>query len=422
MSAWAACRTPVTRPTCNGRRGTRCSPGLGAWNVARDRTLWRRILQVSSVLDVSEDKLGLLWIAGAPGTGKSAAAWGLYRRLAEQGVRVAYVDIDQLGMLYPAPAEDPERHRLKEDALNALLPGYLAHRAQVVIVSGVVDPVRGPRPSLSGASDLTLVVLAQEPGDLRERLLARGWELGDADAAVAENDLLQGAEFPDRVIDTAGLDVSATVDQLLPAVRLRHDAPREPGRLRGSAADLNIVGITGTRAVGSSTVGFGFVSRRWRSGLSTAFVDPEQLSFISDCDSIDDLAARQLATMHELMASRGAGLFVVSGRPTVVNPLTLGTAAPAASHLIVRLRADRDTVQGHVRERALGSGARLAGDDLLGADVPQQARVVAKSVEDQRMLDAAAPENEHVLDATGRSPDELVDGLDLLATDRAAGQ
>ena len=58
-------------------------------------------------------RLPVLWICGAPATGKSTVAWRLFGDVADEGVRVAYVDIDQLGMLYPAPEGDADRHLVK---------------------------------------------------------------------------------------------------------------------------------------------------------------------------------------------------------------------------------------------------------------------------------------------------------------------
>ena len=121
--------------------------------------------------------------------------------------------------------------------------------------------------------------------------------------------------------------------------------------------------------------------------------DPEQLSFIGDIDvqGSHALAVRQLAAFHEFMSSRGAGLLVVSGPPSVAKADSLSAAAPAAPHLVVRLRADPSTIRGHIRLRAQGGGACLAGDDLLGADARCQERVAAASLEQQRLLEEGAP-------------------------------
>jgi len=80
----------------------------------------------------------VFWVCGAAGAGKSVAAWALFEALAADGVRVGYVDIDQLGMLYPASDDDPERHLLKEEALVALVPGYTSAGAHVLVVSALI--------------------------------------------------------------------------------------------------------------------------------------------------------------------------------------------------------------------------------------------------------------------------------------------
>ena len=81
--------------------------------------------------------LPVLWICGAPGAGKSVTAWRLFESMATDGGTFAYLDIDQIGMLYPESASDPERYRLKTDALNAVIPHYAAAGAQALIVSGI---------------------------------------------------------------------------------------------------------------------------------------------------------------------------------------------------------------------------------------------------------------------------------------------
>src|SRR4051794_14996156 len=77
---------------------------------------------------------------GSPGVGKSTVAWQLYEDLAAGSFRCGYVDIDQLGMCYPASEDDADRHRLKGTVLAALLPNYAAAGVRALIVSGVLDP------------------------------------------------------------------------------------------------------------------------------------------------------------------------------------------------------------------------------------------------------------------------------------------
>lgn len=208
------------------------------------------------------ERAAVFWVCGASGAGKSVAAWALFEALAAEGVRVGYVDIDQLGMLYPASGDDPERHLLKEGALVALLPGYASAGAQVLIVSGVVDPEAGPA-ALALDGDLTLCLLLVDPAVLRERIRARGCDEKEADEAVAENAALGDATFVDAAIDTARLSVAETVERLRPLVRVVGLPPVSSPSVVRSPAEPAIVVVHGPRAVGSSTVGVGW---RWAGG------------------------------------------------------------------------------------------------------------------------------------------------------------
>ncbi len=62
---------------------------------------------------MGETAIPVLWLCGPPGVGKTAVGRAIYARLAGSGVRTAYVDIDQLGICYPPPVSDPQRHHLK---------------------------------------------------------------------------------------------------------------------------------------------------------------------------------------------------------------------------------------------------------------------------------------------------------------------
>lgn len=55
--------------------------------------------------------------------GKSTLAWMLAQADAAAGAPVAFVDIDQLGMCYPAPIGDADRWQLKEKRTAASCPG-----------------------------------------------------------------------------------------------------------------------------------------------------------------------------------------------------------------------------------------------------------------------------------------------------------
>src|ERR1700709_922304 len=108
------------------------------------------------------------WLFGPPAVGKSTTAWQLYLDLAARGVAAAYVDIDQLGMCYPARPEDPDRDRLKGLVLAAMLATYAAAGADVLVVSGVLEPTLIPwhHETLAG-HDVTFTRLALGDDQLR---------------------------------------------------------------------------------------------------------------------------------------------------------------------------------------------------------------------------------------------------------------
>jgi hypothetical protein len=84
-------------------------------------------------------KLPLLWICGPPGSGKSTVGWEVRARIAAGGVDVAYVDVDQLGICYPEPEDDPSRTRLQARILAPMIDGFAGEGATGVVVSGVTD-------------------------------------------------------------------------------------------------------------------------------------------------------------------------------------------------------------------------------------------------------------------------------------------
>jgi broad-specificity NMP kinase len=363
----------------------------------------------------------VLWICGAPGAGKSVAAWAVFEELTADGHRVAYVDIDQLGMLYPAPDDDPMRHKFKVEALSALVPGYVSAGAQYLVVSGVIDPEVGPASTLTGDVDLTLCLLSPGSAALRERLRARGWDNAEADEAVSEDASLRRAAFVDTVVETDGLTVADTAKRLRTFVVAPESPAGRPCSTRTSPAGIDIVVVTGPRTAGSSTIGFGLASRRWGTGLRTGFLDLQQLGFIADGDASNvtdvSLAINQLARLHRLFSARGAGRLVVTGHLGVGDRAALRAVFTSAWVRIVRLRADAVTFGTHIGDRVAGSAARLAGDDLLGADQQHQAAVLAAAVAEQERLDAEGADDVTV-DVTDRSAGDAISALErLLATD-----
>ena len=268
---------------------TRSNPG-NQWSCRRAPLSFR----VMSGL-----RLPVIWVCGASGAGKSVAAWGLFEELAAAGTRVAYVDIDQLGMLYPAAVDDPGWHHvLKGEALATVPPGYVAAGAQLLVVSGVVDPHEGPRKQLPPGTDLTLCLLSPDPAEccgsgssrvdgVRPTPTRRRRRNG-----LAPSGAVRGRSHRDDGTVSGGDRCAATRRR----TRRRRGA-RDTQRSHFSVEHWRRP-LTGARAAGSSTVGFGLAVGRWRAGRRTGFLDLQQLGFIARngrTDSESALAVRQLA-------------------------------------------------------------------------------------------------------------------------------
>jgi broad-specificity NMP kinase len=146
---------------------------------------------------VTNPRLPVLWLCGAPATGKSTVAWQVFSDLADQRLCVGYLDIDQIGMLAPPPDADPSSHQFKVDSLAAMVQNYHAAGVQVLVISGVIDPEHGH--DFAGAAaeaDITFCHLTVDEPTLRERLAARGWPSAAADEAVTMMKGLADAPLP----------------------------------------------------------------------------------------------------------------------------------------------------------------------------------------------------------------------------------
>ena len=161
----------------------------------------------------------VLWVSGAPGTGKSTTGWGLYTRIAEQGGSVAYVDLDQLGLIGPPPGGGAASHGIKADNLLRVVATLRRRGVQQVIVSGVVDPERGIEPYLAGKAeaahvDVTLIRLRCDRDELRRRFLGRG---SSADLLGELFDLVDELDRSciGTTLDTTRQRPDETVDALL---------------------------------------------------------------------------------------------------------------------------------------------------------------------------------------------------------------
>lgn len=164
----------------------------------------------------------VLFLCGAAGVGKSAVGFEIYLRDLRAGRPAAYVDVDQLGFVHPAPAGDPGNHRVKARNLSALWRAYRAagaHRLVMVGSAGDGTAVQAYAGALPTAS-VTVCRLHAGHAELTRRILLRGqgesWhQPGDpllgqpapalrraADEAVAGADALERAGLGALRVDT----------------------------------------------------------------------------------------------------------------------------------------------------------------------------------------------------------------------------
>lgn len=83
---------------------------------------------------------------------------------------------------------------------------------------------------------------------------------------------------------------------------------------------------------------------------------------------------------------------------------------PGAELTLVRLCADRPTLAANIERRAEEASARLADDDLLGADADQQRLVLEAALQHQGLLEQQ-DEQDVRIDVSGRSVESIVEEI-----------
>ncbi len=155
------------------------------------------------------DPTPFLWLCGPSGVGKSSVGFEIFAELTRAGIKTAYLDIDQIALCYPAPAGDPDNHRIKARNLGAMWPTYRSDGARCVVLSGIIesrDLARSYADQLPDAA-LTLCRLRAGRDELRRRFIGRGWRTDLVDDTVRDADALDRSDFADLCIDTDGVPV-----------------------------------------------------------------------------------------------------------------------------------------------------------------------------------------------------------------------
>lgn len=344
--------------------------------------------------------MDVLRLAGVPGVGKSTIGWAIARRLAEAGERCGYVDIDQLGMCYPAPTDDPDRWTLKESMLVRVAAQFQRAGIGRLVVSGVADPAAEPPRTGQMTTSLWLDAAA---ATRRERLASRGWPSAQLEAVVAVGDDESSRARPSWTrLATDGRTAPEIADAVLD---LWSSAPPAEGIDDRSVEDSpvaapgRVIWITGPRCVGASRVGWEIASSAWRAEQRTGFVDVAQLDFAWNVER--GVGLRNAIALQRGFADAGAGMLVAVA-PFAYEPSEVQAAFGEAEVSFVRLHADDEVLRERAVTRATaGGGVQLAGDDLAGASDAALAAIVE---EGRRQRRAPLRPGERLVDATAATP------------------
>jgi len=376
---------------------------------------------------MQREPIPVLWLCGPSGVGKSSVGFALFEQISKTTTAAAYVDLDQLGICYPAPGDDPGNHRLKARNLGDLWPGLRSAGAQCLVVSGVVDDaeeVRRHARMLPGAA-LTVCRLRVGDDELRARIARRGALLHLTEASVRNAAELDRTAFADLVIDTAGLSVPQVVALVRDAGWPGRVPPSEVSALPPpSPAGIDqapVLWLCGPPAVGKSTVGFEAFLRVLGDGVPAAYVDLAQIGFCRPAPDDDPdqhrLKAHLLGRLWPGLRAAGAQCLIVSGNAAdrrTVNRYT--SAIGSAVWTVCRLRAGRDTLTERIMLRGRGGGPPIMGDELRGlpeAELHRRATAaagIAGALEHSGIGDL-------VVDTDAREVGELAD----LIRDKAGG-
>lgn len=325
----------------------------------------------------------VLWIYGTSCVGKSATAWHLYAGW-DAAARISYVDIDQLGMCYPASPDDPERDHLKARALHGLIGSLKDVPVDLLIISGIMDP---QHLDLYTACDVevTFVRLRLDAAELERRCLIR-WRDEDLVAAILEDArYLEQTERSHPTVDATGLTVPDVARLVLAAaalstaIRTTSDAP-----VAFSAPGGKVLVLSGPTAVGKSSVGFHAASALWQAGTKAGYVDVAQLDFFRpplETRARHAQHARALLAVWQVFHQAGADRLVVSG--PFESPQHLSACLDALAGCDItscRLVADETALRDRLLSRSLPGGPNLAGDHLLGMSAEGRDLVLEQSL------------------------------------------
>jgi hypothetical protein len=343
--------------------------------------------------------------------GKSTVGWALFSQLVGAGRHGAYLDLDQISLCYPQPADDPDNFRLQATNLGAMWPVYRAAGAGFMIVSGLVNSAQGVRryADLLPGTAVTVCRLRVGTDELRARIDRRGWLVHLADEAVENAEALDGSDFADLCVDTDGVAVPEVVR------RVRERAGGWPGTAAagGTAAPggtaaahaartapsaepaVPVLLVCGPPAVGKSTAGWEVFSRVLAAGVKAAYVDLAQIGFCRPAPDGDPDNHRvrmgNLRRMWPALRATGARCLVLSGGVPADPAVAAGytAAVPGAALTVCRLHAGPARLTERILARGRGEGPGIPGNELVGRPTAELHRFAEHAMRVAAELDRA---------------------------------
>lgn len=336
---------------------------------------------------------------GPPGVGKSATGFELFEQLVERGERVAFVEIDQIGMCMPAPVA--ARSAAKADNLLGMLDNFAAAGADGVIVCG--DIVETMRDLLSRARERPVLCRLRADDDVTiERLTIRQSVHYAMSSSAYESYDVPAGDL-DITTHPHGLDeVAAEIVRRLglwPPASMVADvpAPLAPPVI----ADSSAIFVTGPRAVGTSMVAWQVLMASVASGHYAGYLDLEQLGFLTAALQEASLATKlaNVATCWAGFRDQGAGRLVLCGHVDGHELSAVRELIPSIR--VVALTAAPDTLLERAGRRSRQKDIWLPGDDLFGRDDAYLREVV-------RQAATFAPEHaDLVVETDGLAPADI---------------
>lgn len=318
-----------------------------------------------------------LWLYGPPGVGKSATGFELFDQLVERGERVAFIELDQIGMCMPAPVE--ARSAAKADNLLGMLANFDAVGVDGVIVSGDIVETMGD--VLSHAHERPVLCRLRADDDITlDRLTIRqGLQYAMSSSVYESYDVPDG----DLDITTHPRGVYEIADEI---VRRLGSWPPTPTVTEASAPlvpmeidDCSAILVNGPRAVGTSMAAWQVLTASVSSGHRTGFLDLDQLGFLPGALQEVSLATKlaNVATCWTGFRIQDAERLVLCGHLDDHEVSVVRDRLP--SICVVALTAAPETLLARAERRRRHKDIWLPGDDLYGCDDAHLREVVSQA-------------------------------------------